>query len=437
MSIILVKVTVTVAVIAMISSFDYLIIGNSAAAIAAVESIRSLDKTGKVAVVSDEPHHTYSRPLISHYLSGERTAKSIIYRPPGFYGEMGIEPFLGSKAVEIGDGSVRLDNGDRIAWKKMLLATGGKPFVPKIEGLDREGIHFFTKLEDAIAIKKELSVCEKAVVLGGGLIGMKAAEALRYRGMDVTVVELADRVLSLVLDEKTSTAVEAKMAHQGVKIILGKSIGKVEGDSRVETVTLTDGSRLDCDLLVVAIGVVPNTDLAKTAALKVGRGIIVNQKMESSRDLIYAAGDAVEMFDFIRELRRPMPVLPLAYIGGRVAGANMAGAKLKVPPVTTLNSAVFFGLPVSSAGIVNSGEVDGLRELRVKNGNGYKKLVLKDDRLTGFVLAGDIDRGGILFDLMRKKVKMRGWRSLLKGGLSIISLPGAVRDRKFLEMIES
>ncbi|MHA2070079.1 MAG: NAD(P)/FAD-dependent oxidoreductase, partial [Candidatus Thorarchaeota archaeon] len=184
----------------------YVIIGGSVGAIGAVEAIREVDPAGALTVVTEEPLSTYSRPLIGEYLSGEASLLKMKYRSDQFWNENKVRAFTGKKAVLVNfvEKYVELDGGERIDFERLLIATGSKPFIPKIEGVNTKGVFAFTTLADAEAAKMRIEEAKSAVVIGGGLIGVCAAEALAKRGGDVTIVELQDRILSLLLDDTAS-----------------------------------------------------------------------------------------------------------------------------------------------------------------------------------------------------------------------------------------
>ena len=204
----------------------YLIIGNSAGGVGAAEAIREIDKSGTIAIVSDEPYPTYSRPLISDYLVSRCPLERMLFRPTDFYGKNDIQAVLGQRVAQlnISEHTIKLEDGRIIGWEKLLLATGGLPIVPKMEGLNLEGVFTFTKLDDAKAINEFLNQYRRrvrAVVIGGGLIGVSVTEALVKRGAEVTIVEMKERILNTILDEEAS-ALEAKaLTDAGVEIITG------------------------------------------------------------------------------------------------------------------------------------------------------------------------------------------------------------------------
>ena len=245
----------------------YLIIGNSAGAIGAAEAIRQVDKTGTLAIVSDEPYPAYSRVRISGALAYKYPIEKILFRPADFYESNGIRTIFGRKAekLDIAGHSVTLDDGSVIEWQKLLLATGGLPIVPPIKGGSSRGVFSFTTFDDAQAIDKYLDNVKEAVIIGGGLIGVSASEALNKRGVKVNIVEMKDRVLNAILDEEASEIEAAAMQKAGINIITGNTVAEITADANgcVNGVRMGDGSAIPCQMVIIAIGVTPRTELVK------------------------------------------------------------------------------------------------------------------------------------------------------------------------------
>ena len=415
------------------------IVGNSAGGIGAAEGIRQVDREGQITIVSEEPYPAYSRPLISKYVAGEVTLDSMLYRPAGFYEKMGID-FAGGVAanrLDLAGKALELADGRRLAWDSLLLATGGTPFIPRMEGLDREGVCTFTTLDDAKRLAARLGQARRAVVIGGGLIGISVAEGLTKKNLAVTVVELKDRILNMVLDEPASDIAAEAVHRAGVEVLCNTTVASVVGRPQqggaVVSVFLDNGREVPCDLLVVAIGVVPRTELAKAAGIKVNRGIVVDERMATSAEGVYACGDAVEAYDFAAEMVRPTPVWPNAYLGGRTAGRNMAGAAAVYPGGTACNSLNYFGLSLVSAGVLLPPPGNGYDvRLRAEPERGlYRKIVLRGNKLAGLVYVGDINRSGIAFGLMREGADVSAYADqLLADDFGLISLPRALRQAR-------
>jgi NAD(P)H-nitrite reductase large subunit len=399
---------------------NYLVIGNSTAAVGAVEGIRSVDPEGKITLLAAEPDHTYSRPLISYLLAGKVTPDRLDYRPADFYEKFKVEAKLGQEvvAVDIKAHTVATRGGEKFSYDKLIIATGGRPFVPEIAGLSgARGVFTFTAVDDARRIDQYLKeqAVKEAVVLGGGMIGLKAAEALIARGLQVAVVELADRLLSTSFDRPASELLEAAIERRHAAVCLGTTVEKVVTTAgAVSAVRLTGGGELSCQLLIVAIGVVPNVEFLKASGLKLGRGLIVDDHLRTSSPDVYAAGDVVEGWDFLAEKNRPLPILPLACRQGRIAGRNMAGRDESYLGGMPMNAIEICDLPTISVGLTTvSGEPYEVLSVRNPERRTYRKVVLRENKIVGLILVGDIDRAGIFTGLIENKIDVGPIKHLL------------------------
>ncbi len=409
-----------------IEKVKYLIIGNSAGGISAAEAIRELDKQGTLAIVSDEPYPAYSRPLISEYLVERYPLERMLFRLADFYENNKIHTFLGKKVERLNtnEHTIELESGEKISWGKLLLATGGLPIIPQIDGIESRGVFTFITLDDAKAIDQYLNGASQAVVIGGGLIGVSVTEALVKRGMKVTIVEMKERVLSTILDEEASALEEKVLRQAGVSIMTSHTVTKVDSvEKAVSSVTLDDGSRILCNLVIVAIGVQPRTELVSNTGIIVNGGIVVDRYTATSCADVYACGDAAEAYDFIYGENRLTPIWPNAYMGGRAAGFNMTGIPTEYQGGTAMNSLKYFGLDVATAGMVNPPN-DNYEVLSQKYGNTYHKVVLKNGLVMGMVFVGNIGKSGIVFSLMKDRVNVNGFKqTLIAEDFSLASLP--------------
>lgn len=403
----------------------YVIIGNSTAAIAAVESIRTVDPRGSITLVADEPYHTYSRPLISYYLSGQVDEEQMLYRPRGFYQQNRVDVRLGVSAVKLdldnqrvylapvgsnqaitGKGKkkgVKAAGEEFVEFDKLLLATGSRPAVPPIPGVELKGVHYFYTLDHIKEIKANLKVNSSVVVLGAGLIGMKAAEALGKLGHQVTVVEMADRLLPTILDADSASIIQGWMEEHGIKFYLSTRAAAITGDKKVTGVQLTDGTDLPCQAVIVATGVRPNVELVSGSHIEVQQGILVNEYQETSVPGIYCAGDVCEGYDPLYDKRKLTPILPNAFQQGRVAGLNMAGETTANTGLVAFNSTTFFGLPVTTMGLSLLAEPEGTRFYNSR-GREYRSLVFRGDYLVGGIFIDCAQRAGIFLRLISEQV---------------------------------
>ena len=419
----------------------YLIIGNSAAAVGAVEAIRRNDKGNPIIIISDEPHHVYSRPLISYLLAGHTKEDKMYYRDENFYKENNVETVFNKKVtgVDTKKKQVILEDKKKIDYDKLLIATGGTPFVPPIKGKDRKNVYTFTKWSDAEEIIKISKKVQKVVVIGAGMIGLKAIEGLNAIGIDVTVVELAPEVLSRALDKDASRIVQRKMEEAGVEVITNNEVVEITGKGNVATgVVLRDKKKIKCDLVIVAIGVIPNTGFIKESGIKINRGIVVDERMETNIKGVYAAGDVVEALNMLTNEKMPIPIWPLAYRQGSIAGDNMSGGTLVYKGGFPMNSIEFPGAPTISLGIIDPrGEgYESLIKNDAKNGN-YKRIIIKNERLVGAILVGDdVDRAGILTGLIKEQKPVTAFKDkLLDRNFGFVHMPREHRREKLEKAI--
>lgn len=378
---------------------NYVIIGNSAAAVGCIEGIRSVDKEGKITVISNETYHTYSRPLISYLLYGKTDEQRMKYRPDNFYEENCCTAKLGVTVTKIDYAGKKVicDNGESIGFDKLLIATGSKPFVPPMTGLETVKNKFsFMSLDDAKGLEKAITKDSRVLIIGAGLIGLKCAEGIQHSVKSITVVDLADRILPSILDEEGSQMMKEHIEKQGIKMLLSNSVASFAPNSA----TLKDGQNVDFDVLVVAVGVRPNVELAKEAGATVNRGIATDDHCATTLKDVYAAGDCAESYDISVDQNRILALLPNAHMQGETAGINMAGGEKIFDKAIPMNAIGFFGLH-----IITAGSYEG--ETFVTRGeNTYKKLVTKDNMLKGFILIGDIARAGIYTSLIREKTPL-------------------------------
>jgi NAD(P)H-nitrite reductase large subunit len=418
----------------------YVIIGGSAGGIGAVEAIREVDPMGELTVISEESFPQYSRPMISEYISREATLETMKYRDDQFWKKNNVQTLTGRTAVNIDftKKQVELKGGTKVDFEKLLIATGGKPFVPRMEGGEKDGVFTFTELSSAKGLESKLEQSKSAVVIGGGLIGVSAAAALVKRGINVTLVELKEHILNLILDDKASEIAEKVLSEAGVTIITGQTVqrilGRKDNEGSVGGVVMTDGKEIPCDLVVVAIGVIPRTELVKETEVKLNRGI-VDRFMRTNIPDVYACGDVAEAHDFLINGNRLLPLWPLAHIGGRVAGYNMAGKKTEYEGGTVMSSLKYFDLPIIAVGNTNpedSGDYEVMVE-RQPEKTVYKKIVVKDNVIVGFIFLGDIEKAGILFHMLKNHADVSEIKDkFLSEDFGIITLPESLRQKLFV-----
>jgi NAD(P)H-nitrite reductase large subunit len=378
----------------------YVIIGNSAAGIGAVEGIRQIDKQGEITVITDEPHHTYSRPLISYLLLGKVTEEKMKYRDGGFYSDNNCKLMadVAVTGIDAKAKQVALSNGSRVPYDKLLVAAGSSAFVPPFEGLDTVKDKFtFMSLNDARKLDEALSKDKnrRVLIIGAGLIGLKCAEGIAERVSHITVVDLAPRILSSILDDDGAKIVQTHIESKGIEFRLAAGVKKFDGS----TALFESGESIAFDVLVLAVGVRANTALLKDIA-GIERGIIIDNKSQTSAPDIYAAGDCTQTLDVSSGQNKIMALLPNAYMQGECAGVNMAGGEKTFDRAIPMNAIGFFGLHVITAGNY-TGEVYA----ETSNGN-YKRLFYGGNKLNGYILIGNVEKAGIYTSLIRERTPL-------------------------------
>ena len=415
----------------------YVVIGNSTAGVAACEAIRSVDEKGEVTVISDEPYKPYSHPLITYWLAGKVDDKRMYYKGKDHLRGLGVTEIIRRKAVKIDAGkkSVSLDDGEIIQYDKLLLATGGAPFTPPLQGSDLNGVYTFTKWDDAKKVKKYIGKhkVKHVVVVGGGLIGLKTTEALVELGIKVTVLELADRVLAATFDKKASQVMLNYLRDRGVTILTENTAEEILGENaRVSGVALRSGKDLACGMVILAIGVRPDISLTEGTGMATNRGIVVDSHMETSIPDVFAAGDVCEARDSLVDASRTIAIWPLAVRQGRIAGLNMAGDDMEYPGGFPMNSVEIHGLPTISVGVTDPKE-KGYEIIKDYNPEEYtyRKIVLKNGHIAGFIFIGKISRAGIFTGLLEDKVDVEKIKEdLLNEDFGLITLPKGYRKHE-------
>lgn len=412
----------------------YLIIGNSVAGVSCVEGIREADSKGKIVVVSDEGLLNYSRPLISYYLGKKVKEDAMAFRDEGFYEENKVELLLKTKVekIDLKKMEVCTDKG-RIGFQKLLIATGGRPITPSIEGRNKanEGVFTFTKFSDAEAIagyiKKNKS--KEAVVLGAGLIGLKCTEGLVGQGLSVTIVELADKILANTFDKKASGILENGLKEKGCRLIKEGTITKIESTKgKISKVVLSSGKEIPTNLLILSIGVKPDMDLAKEAGIDCDRGIVVDGHMQTSIKNVYAAGDVACGLDFLTGENSVIAIWPVASRQGRVAGLNMADRTTEYRGLFAMNSVELAGIATVSFGLTNPADDEGYEVLLRKEPGFYRKIIIKDNRIVGAIFLGRIERAGIFLGLIKDRIDVSSFKeSLTSDDFGLLVLPKEYR----------
>jgi NAD(P)H-nitrite reductase large subunit len=385
----------------------YVIIGNSIGATGVIEGIREHDKQSSITVISGENHPAYCRPLISYYLEGKTDLDRIIYRPDTFYEDNGCEViYAEAVSFDPADKTVALSDGTKVPYSKLCLAMGSSPFIPSFPGIETaDKVYSFTRLDDALELEQAVVPGSRVLIIGAGFIGLKCAEGLKglTGGLaGITVCDLAPHAMNAILDEDASLILERHLEANGVRLMLGDSADRFEGNRAC----MKSGTVIDFDVLVIAVGTRPNIGLAKDAGCETGRGIIVDTGLRTSIPDVYAVGDCCESYDVTLGEKGVLAILPNASMQGRIAGANMAGQDSQFETGIKMNSIGFFGMHIMSAGTYYTPESGGDEVYTELDSGSCKKLFSKDGYLTGFILVEKIYRAGIYTNLIRNRIPL-------------------------------
>ena len=418
----------------------YLIIGASAAGLACAEQIRKEDKNGSVTILTKEKYLPYSRPSISYYLKGVVKERDMLLRKPSFYKEKGIEIVNSCEVRAIDTASKTVKAGRKTyEYDKLCICTGSKPFVPPMKNVQgKENALTFLDLESTKAVKAQANENTRAVVIGAGLIGMKAAEGLSKICRSVDVVELSPRILPSILDAKSSKGVKKYIEEKGnIKFHLGDTVAQAKSrGKKITAVVLSSGRELKCDLLIVAVGVRPETELAEKAGIQVERGIVTDfETMQTSNSDIYAAGDCTVSNDMLDGSKKIIALWVNAVQQGRVAGSRMAGGSESLGGSFAVNAIDFYGLRICTCGLINaSGEQ--YRDVIKHNDDKYKCLIFEGNKLVGFVLINSSENAGIYTSLIENQTDLTELIGDITETPSLFMFEKAVRQSKLKGELE-
>ena len=412
----------------------YVILGYSVAAVNAITAIRESDKKSEITVVTDEGM-IYSRPLISYLLAGKVTKAKMSFIDKDFEEVNDVKVVFNTsvKSIDFKTKKLITEKKEKIPYDKLLLCPGGAPIMIPIEGLTPQikGVFTFTKIADTENLIKylEKNALKEVVILGGGLIGMKAAEGLLARKIKFKIVELADRLLANTFDKEASKILEKKLADAGCEFLSEATIKKITSKAgKIEEVTLSNGKKLKTKLLIMAVGVRPKIDFLKESGLTLNRGIIVNEFMETNIKDVYAAGDAAEGLEFLSGANAVIAIWPTAAKQGKTAGYAMAGKQVPFDGSFAMNSVTIMDIPSISFGLTNPKDPADYQILTKVSGDKYKKIVIKDNKIHGVILVNGIDRAGIYKFLIQEKLDIRGFKQeLLKDEFGFLFLPKEIR----------
>ena len=389
-------------------------IGNGMAGVRTLEEMLKLTpERYEITVFGAEPHPNYNRIMLSPVLAGEKTIDDIILNGREWYEENGISLITGDPVVEIDRVKQRVTtrDGKSAAYDRLLITTGSNPFIIPIPGHDKKGVMGYRDIADVEAMLAAASQHQNAVVIGGGLLGLEAAYGLMRQGMQVTVVHLLDSLMERQLDQTASAMLKVSLEERGMNFLMEAQTAEILGDEQVSGVRFADGSEIAADLVVMAVGIRPNIELAQQAGLHCERGIVVNDTMQTYDPKVYSVGECVQHRGQCYGLVAPL------FEQAKVAGNHLAqmGIARYEGSVTSTKLKVT-GVDLFSAGEFNEGEGDETLVLQDPSQGVYKKLVIRDNRIKGAVLYGDTLDGTWYFTLLREGTDISAFRSTILFG---------------------
>ena len=401
----------------------YVIIGGGPAGIFAAEAIRRRDRSSSIVVVTDEGEIARSPVMLTYWIGGEAPREGIRFRDPSWAEMNRVHPQLNRRAVALKTPSQKLilDNDEEMPYDRLLIATGSSPISLPIPGAGLKGVHSLRQVSDAETILGAIPSLHQVLIIGGGFIGLKVASQLKQHGVEVLILEKEDRLAPRMFDVKASLFLVDLLGQKGIRAETGVEVEEILGKAgRVDAVKMKDGRIFPGQMVIQSVGVRPNTAFLTGSGITLERGIPVNPRMETNVPGIYAAGDVALTLDSLTGEKVNNATWPAASHQGTVAGTNMAGGNVSYIHNLSSNAFHLCGVPVMAAG--NSGESSG--HVLVEEGTDfYRKILLQDGRLTGFILIGEVSQAGSLLALMKKKEVLSDAELMPESLLRRIKLP--------------
>lgn len=402
------------------------IIGNSAAGVSAIKAIRNYDAQCSIILISEEDCKAYSPVLETYYIAQKIDKRGMFIIDDSFFADYNVTPLLGTKAIEVDPMArqVKLENGKTIQFDNLLIATGSSPRRLGVAGEDLPGIFTLKSMSDSERILEYSAQLKDIVVIGGGLIGLQATKALHRTGRKITLIEISNRLLFQSTDQRCSSLMEDAIKKAGVSILFEKSVKSFHRENNRLKVRLHSGETLDTEMVVMGIGVQPNTDLVKNSQIKINKGIVVDESMRTNFPNIFAAGDVAEGPNLLTGKNSIVPNWLNACGQGETAGANMSGGFSTYQNLSE-NVTNIFGLTVAVLG--NSNLVDDSSEensyFNFAKGI-YRKIHFNEKgELDGAILVGQASDAGIISNLIRRRVVIsKELREQMAGNINPLSI---------------
>lgn len=389
------------------ASKKHLIIGCSSAALSALEKIRAIAPEDEIKLVTKEEYPPYSPTSLPYLLSGRITEKELPLREEDYLETLKASLALGKEVTQVltqkkevvyGDGSTE-------SYDDLLIASGAKALQPSIPGLDAVGSTVFRTLSDYHRLSRELEGKKDVTILGGGLVGFELAVALLEKGYRVNIVEMEDRILPMYFDKEAASIIQEIFAQEGAQIQIGTAAEEVGRNGERIEIRLSQGSPLSADVLITAVGVRANTDFLKGSGISIQDGVLVDRRMRTDVEDVYAAGDVAQAPNFFTGQPEVNPILPSAVVQGRIAGRNMAGQDAEYEGGISMNNFNFFGYTAFSVGQAMFPATDAKILKKVDPATrSFRKLVFDQGRLVGAMFLNEEADPGVLHYLIRKRM---------------------------------
>lgn len=387
-----------------------IIVGNGLAGTIAAKTLRELDKNVEINIFTDEKYNYYPRPNLIEFLAGGLSFEKIFAFPEKWYTEQNINVQLEKPVTRISPDSKEIEivGGEKEKFDFLILANGSLAFIPPFKGVEKEGVFTLRTLDDAFEIIEYTKSHGRVTVIGGGLLGLETARALKSRGVEVEVVEFFSHLLPRQLDEPGASLLKSQIEAMGIGIHLGLACEEVLGEESVTGLRFKGGPEIETDTAIVAAGVRPNIRIAQDAGLKTDRGLIVNDYLQSSRPEILAAGDITQ------HEGRIYGIIPASFNQARIAAQNVMGQKQKYEGTIPSNTLKVVGLDVTSIGTVNP-EDESFEEIQKENRDQgvYKKIVLRNGEVCGLICIGTKKGVSEISRLISQKVNIEKWKESL------------------------
>ena len=384
-----------------------IVVGNGLAGTLFSKTLRDLDAGVKIDIFAEEEYLYYPRPNLIEFMAGKLPYDKLFAFTKNWFGEHGIELHLGRpvRKIDAGTKTVELKGGGREKYDLLLLANGASSFFPPIKGVDKEGVFALRTLDDALAILDHIKNRKKLAVVGGGLLGLEIARAIRARGLEVEVVEFFPRLLPRQLDPQGAEILKTQIEEMGMSVHLGVTTDEINGNKQVTGLRFKGGGGCDAESVIVAAGVRPNLGLARDAGINIDRGIVVDDYLQTSQKDVYAAGDCIQHEDSV------YGIIPASFEQAKTAAANMLGQKQTYRGTLPSNTLKVVGIDVTSIGLVNP-EEEGVEEIRaeIKEKKIYKKIVIQKGKVIGAIWMGT--RRGVkeINQIIAQKINVEKWK---------------------------